>query len=188
MITPAVARAALGLGADTTHDREIVRMIDAATATLGRELNRYLGPPRQTIDIRCGGNPPGTDVVYLAETPITEYPVVVATRGSVFEAYADLADTEYALEGQTLYARSSFPSGRGSVKVTYTHGYPVGTGPAELMDLVLAMVVARWKAGRSNTDPSMQSESLGDYSYTRGDLDALTGWAGARDRWRRRNV
>lgn len=190
MITPADARVAVGLGADASKDRVLKSLIDGATAIVGRELGRYLGPPKLQIDVLCGGNPPGHDTLFLTEDPLVDddHPVVVSSRVSQFSAFVELDAARWALDGRELRALSTFAPGRGSTRVAYYTGYAVGTGPAELRDLVRQLVVSRYSKlpGDGSTDPNMQSETLGDYSYTRGDLEAVGGWRSAIDRWRRR--
>jgi hypothetical protein len=189
MITAADARAWLGVGSE--HDRRLERLIEEATAALGHELRRYLGPPKAQVDIRCGGDYPGHREAFLSDDPqISEAtPMTVATRATVFEPFVDLDPEDWALVGLQVLARNRFPPGRGTVRLSYTVGYPVETGPAELRDLVRQLVVLKF--GAKPQDASgllMQSETMGDYSYTRGDVEALAGWNSIVNRWRRRLV
>ena len=188
MITTADAREWLGLGSD--QDLRLAAMITEATATLGRELGRYLGPPITKVELKCGGAM-GTTSVFCSDDPqVSEStPMIVATRFSPFEAFATLAVEDWALVGQEVIAKGAFPPGRGSVRLSYFVGFAPGTGPAELRDLVRQLVALRY-ASRPDAESGapFASETIGDYSYTRGDVEALAGWASVVSRWRRRLV
>lgn len=188
MITVADARQDLGLGDDTTQDQVVARLITEATASLGRELGIYLGPIVQETEIKCGGHPPGHNLVFCLEDPVvTEaYPMTVSTRSTQFDAWTVLAADQWALDGRTVVARNRFPPGRGTVRLVYARGYKVGTGPDELKDLVRQLVKIRYHAREAGSDDLLKSESMGDYSYTRRDLEMTEGWASVVDRWRRR--
>lgn len=187
MIPVAEVRAALGVGPE--HETTLARMIKEATATLGRALNRYLGEPVERSELKCGGQRPGHRVVFLTDEPTDpDAPdaVLVETRADAFSAWEAGVAEDYALNGRQLITRTLFPPGPGTVRVTYTAGYEIGSGPEELRDLVRQLVQLRW----SERGPTglMQSETLGDYSYTRGDLERLDNWKAVVDTWRRRPV
>ena len=184
MITAENAR--LFLQTDASKDPLLEILIAEATATLGRELNRYLGPPRDQVDIRCGGQHPGNREVFLSDDPqvAEETPLIVETRATPFEAFAELDPEQWALLGLQVLTRTHLPPGRGTVRLSYTVGFAVGTGPEELQSLVRRMVKIGWD--ELGTKGLLRSETIGDYSYTRGSLEALTDWRSVVSRWRRR--
>ena len=189
MITTADARAWLKVGSE--YDNAIARLITEATASLGRELGRYLGPVKAVSELKCGGAPPGHRRVFCSDDPqVSEAtPMDVATRSDVFEPFVDLAAEDWALVGLEVIGRNCFPAGRGTIRLSYFVGYPVGTGPGELMDLTRQLVVLRFGARpEEGSGLLLASETIGDYSYSRGDVEALAGWAGVVNRWRRRLV
>jgi hypothetical protein len=184
MITVEDAR--LSLKVDASNDELIAVLITEATATLGRELNRYLGEPREQVDLRCGGSPPGYRETFLSDDPqiSEETPLTVETRATPFEAFEELDPDLWALVGLQVLARTHFPPGRGTVRLTYTVGFETGSGPEELKSLVRRLVKIGWDG--AGTKGLLRSETIGDYSYTRGDLEALTDWRSVVNRWRRR--
>lgn len=80
--------------------------------------------------------------------------------------------------GEILIQDDSFPRGAKSLYIEYNAGYtePIeggadGTVPGALEDVANQMV---WNAVQGlNADRTMKSEKLGDYSYTRADIDKL---------------
>jgi hypothetical protein len=165
------------------NDAQVQRLIDGATAALGRELARYLGPPTEQRETRHGGPYKGVPVIFLFQDPVEDSTVTVATRTAPGQPWETVDTEDYVLEGRALRHRIAWPAGRANVRITYTAGYVVGSGPPELADLVYDLVALRWGARGENA--AMQSESFGDYSYTRKDMDGLTGWQTAAARWRR---
>jgi hypothetical protein len=173
-----------GTGDDTVaNDAVLQRLIDGATAALSRELGRYLGPPAEQRETRHGGPYKGLPVIFLFQDPVADTDVTVATRTAPGQAWEDVDAADYVLEGRALRHASAWPAGRANVRIIYTAGYAVGAGPLELLDLVTDLVALRWGARSENA--AMQSETFGDYSYTRRDLDGVEGWQTTAGRWRR---
>lgn len=167
----------------TDADTALVRkMIARATDTLGRHLGGlYLGEPTHRSQLFCGGH----DVVALDQTP-TDGVVTVWTRRDVFDAWTILDTTLWRLEGWHVFARTYFPAGRLTVKVEYPVGWEPGTGPEELQQLVREMLAVAYGSGEGIA-AGMKSETLGDYSYTREDIDSLPSYRNAMA-WRRMRV
>lgn len=182
MISLAVMLAWLEMTAGDDPEAEgiLTDLIDAATAGLGRELARYIGLPAEVVEIHQGG----TYLVLLNDDPTEGETVAVETRAgptSAWDLEVEGVEQDFVQEGRALRHGSTWPTGP-NVRATYTHGYDVDTGPAELRDLVREAVAAIFQ-GRSE-NAAMQSETIGDYSYTRADFEKLTSWRAAQ-RWRR---
>lgn len=187
MIHVAVVRDALGT--DESEDVTVARMIQEATAALGRELNRYLGEPMLRTELKCGGYPPGHREVFLEQDPVItiSQPLTVETRTDPFSAWSTMDPADYAIDGRAILHVDRFPPGRSTTRVTYYAGYALGQGPEELRHLVLQLVAKRWTERKQDGQGLlMKSETLGDYSYTRGDIEAVQGWEAVVQRWRRR--
>src|ERR1043166_4421379 len=132
MITLAEAKDALGIVGDA-EDAAVQRMIDRATATLGRELLRYLGLPASRTeikDVRGSGW-----FVVLDEEPAAMPALAMATRKDAFDAWVTTDPAKYRVDGQRVYHRTWWPAGRGTVRAIYTAGFAAGAGPQELQDL-----------------------------------------------------
>jgi hypothetical protein len=52
--------------------------------------------------------------------------------------------------------------------------------------LLLELVSAKWK--RRGEGEDMQSETIGDYSYTRADLEKQPTWQTVKNNWRRLRI
>lgn len=180
MIAAATAREHLGL--TSADDAALVVMIGGATAYLGHALNRYLGPPLVRVELKDGL---GTDTVYL-DHPITAAPeteLSVEKRAGPFSTWVAVAAEDVVQEGQRVIGRSAWPEGRGTVRVIYEAGYQAEEGPAELRQLVLELVALRWRE-QGEESPKL-AETLGDYSYTNGAVQALATWEATVAGWRR---
>jgi hypothetical protein len=67
-----------------------------------------------------------------------------------------------------------FPQGHQNISVTFTGGYAADAIPGDLEQAALELVAAMW-FGRRGQDPTLVSENLGSYSYTRkGEADVIS--------------
>lgn len=180
MISLAVMLDVLGLTSDGgAQDERVQRLIDQATAIVGRELGIYLGVPAAHEVIRRGG----TALILLADEPVASEDVVVETRCRPTDTWvAAVEDSDYVQEGRALRSAYRWPAW---VKVNFTRGYALDAGPAELIALVEGLVQMGWNAYANELTSGMQSETFGDYSYTRKDVTSQDGWQGIASRWRR---
>lgn len=86
------------------------------------------------------------------------------TRFSSFDVFPSTIDR---------YERAVWPESVRGLKVVYTGGYGAGGGPAVPSGLKLAMFrMIDFLRGQRGRDGSMQSETMGSYSYTRAALAA----------------
>lgn len=145
---------------------DIDRVIQRATATLERELHRFLSEPASVAQILEGGS----DTLYLQEEPIVGDPtptLTVETRLYPTGAWSVEDAADYVVEGRVLRRAWPWPPGP-NTRVTYTRGFETGEGPEELQDVVKRMVVERIAEMTASAEGTgeLKSETLGDYSYT----------------------
>jgi hypothetical protein len=180
MITGDVVADAL---APATIPGDINRMIEAATATLGQELGRFLDAPTEIEERHNGGYP----FVLLYDDPVIDENAVllVETRTGPVEPWEAVDAEDYVVEGRRVVHRTCWPRGLSSVRVTYTRGYELNEGPAQLRDIVLELVLAKI---RNKGREGLTSETIGDYSYTKADLTQLDAWPTIAARWRRNRL
>lgn len=185
MISVAQVRAILCT--DPNQDVILARLIEEATATLGRALLEYLGPVGAFVEVRDVKCCAGAFKATLDRLPIAVS--LVEQRRSPFLAYEEVDAENWAVVGRDLISRSGFIPGAGALRVTYTAGYAVGEGPAELRALVEALVISKYRGVTvGTTEGTFKSESLGDYSYTRFGMDELmaqSGWESVSRQWKR---
>lgn len=201
MITTQQAIAVIGPVDDETLLADLIAM---NTATLGRLLGRYLGPPIERTEIRNGGRVGMRLVpwILLRETPTPGTTVTVRTRGGLFETWTALTNPDtsgnpvFVVDGRQVHHSSGWPAGPGTVEVTYTAGYDPGAGPEELQKILLQMVAEDWSSiGTEDLGP-YKSRSLGDHSWTKwtpAEVAAAAGslgidWAALVNQWRPRLV
>lgn len=179
MISVARVRSRLALQDGEPQNTMLALMIEEATATVGHELGRYLGDLRAVQEIYKG---PGC-MILLREEPEAEPVPIVEIRGRPLDAWAVVPTTDYVLEGRALRNDTGWPCCPGRVRVTYTRGYKVDAGPSDLQGLIIDLVTETW---RTKGKEGMQSETIGDYSYTLADLAARgDSWLRISNRWRR---
>ena len=166
----------LELSSEAAQDAILQRLIDGATAAVGRELGRYLGPPVETTEVH---RTQGSRLVLLHDVPSEGSTFVVESRVRPGDAWETVSSTDYAVDGRGL--RFGYHQPFGWVRVTYTHGFTVDEGPTELADLIRDLVTEAWTADASS---DLQSERLGDYSYTRAQVTGTVGWEAVVRGWR----
>ena len=135
-----------------------------------------------TVEIHDDGKP----VLLLHDEPVGA--VTIETRATLMAAWAPAATAAFVVDGRRVYNvhHTWHPKPpqhrRALIRCTYDRGYAVDSGPAEFRGLVLDLVVLRWRA---RSHEGMQSETLGDYSYTVKDLEKAAEWPAICRRWRR---
>jgi len=152
------------------------RQFDSGTRT-----ERYEGPiDSNTIQLRSWPVASITSVKYY--TSPTEYQTISsdgytvdATRGILYMpgtgqsdvlSYLEISDGW--LQAPEIGVSPSFQTGTFAYEVVYVAGY--SSAPADLQYAMYRLVDAMFAARRN--DPNMKAESIGAYSYTRGDTAA----------------
>jgi hypothetical protein len=181
-----LTRLKLALGksvSDTSEDDRLLTLLDAAEATVARYLNRNLLQATYTEYFSGTGRPslvlshrPVVSVtgVYIdpvgyygqsvggfaASTMLTQGQDYALTNPNAGERNPGILQMLSALwDGTGL---SNWPQGQGNIKVVYVAGYT--QVPADVSQAV-AMIVGQMLA-QSDKGLPMQSETLGEYSYT----------------------
>lgn len=90
----------------------------------------------------------------------------------------DEGEVEYELYGDwgRLYNPRGWPTGHRNVYVEYTAGYARGSVPPALRSAALDLTAAMYYV--SKRDPTLNSETIGDYSYSAGQMEKLFNVAG----------
>jgi hypothetical protein len=83
---------------------------------------------------------------------------------AIWEEDADVAGIDE--DSGIIYFNSVTPSGRNTVRVSYTAGY--ATTPADLEMVVLDLITRTWDI--MQRDRTLQSERLADYAWTARDM------------------
>lgn len=173
--------------APQTLDPDLVALlIGRATATLGREVGFYLGPPMQVVDFVPGGR-----LRFWLHNDVQGALVLERSNGPN-DPFTAIPASGFVLEGRRVTVAPRY--GACDYRATYTAGYDpaaIPPPPQELAQLVRQMVLASLEsAGAIDSTSPLKSETIGDYSYTRQDLLAAVvamgdDWTTFVRRWRR---
>lgn len=152
-------------------DGDTDTLIDSAIEFLQGETHRYFGEPKEFVEILEGS---GTVHLWLKEPPDTDQTVKVEERFVSDDEWEEVDEDDYEVDGRKLVrvdggAWNRLRDARGRVfhhikqyRVTYTFGYD--DLPADVEEAVALLV--KWRQEQMEQGVMMQSESLGDYSYT----------------------
>jgi hypothetical protein len=165
-----------------TEDEILQALIDRTIDAVQTELDWYFGEPRAAEQILDGT---GTPALFLRQYLVNST-VTVHERAGVGYAWevVDSEDYEFEVGGRGLFHSLVWTRGNRNYRVRYTEGFT--TMPGDVEQLILDIVAARWN-NREN-DPMMKSETIGDYSYTRGELEEMPGWSEVWRRWSRGRI
>jgi hypothetical protein len=164
---------------EDTNDLRLDLLAEYALAFLQAETHRYFGSPEERTEYVPGS---GTVRLWLSDTPTGEVTVEESRAGD-----AGTVVTDYAVRGRSLLRSAGRQwDRRYDYGCTYTAGYV--TLPSDLEQAVFDLV--KWKYDDLRRGSGLQSESLGDYSYTRGEVDGSgVSWIPAMNatiqRWKR---
>lgn len=108
---------------------------------------------------------------------LNNYPIISITSIQNIDVDGDIIETfdstDYVINNKegSVYYSGSFPSGRYNIKVVYTAGYSENPSsneyavPNDLKECLISIIEET--KNKSFTDGSLQSETLGSYSYTK---------------------
>lgn len=157
----------------STQGLVLDRIIDAVTEYVENYTGRRFKRGTYTSEVYDSD---GSGVIALLNTPVSAVTSVERRDSGLNDSSWDTIDGEYyqfdssgLLRGVSGY---KFPTGRGSVRVTYTGGYDFDNTSTFLSDteagdieyVVWKLVIYAWKQRKGGG--SVQSESLGDYSVS----------------------
>lgn len=179
----------------TDDDDALARYLKVAANLIERAFGRKKGEfLSQTVTETLDGK--GSPKLYLSRWPITSITSVkrVLSDGTT----STINSSDYRFESETgelelindddlyyfgpvtlsspdrrVFGRPEFGRGFRNVEVVYVGGYTPPTMDECLQQA--AIEIAGWLYRRQGVDTRMQSESLGDYSYTAGDLEKVSG-------------
>ena len=171
-------RTALGI-VDNASDATVSQKLDAAEAMIRDYCARPLGFVSQSITESFDGE--NTQQLVLRYTPVTTVTSVTADGAAVSAEYevnaSGILSFKYVSFGPSLgrntssqtvtgvpYRSPSFGNSINQVDVVYTGGYSAASIPANLTECAIQLAAMLFRD--SQRDKSVQSESLGDYSYT----------------------
>lgn len=169
-----VAEAAEWTGGDA-NDAQFQRLVGAVDAHVKRFCGRLFELQQRTIYPRGWGYNAfiaGTreSYVLLDEMPVASIDEVRIDASGAFPASTIVDTSSFVVTRNKLTYRSGYiPEGEHVIQVQFTAGYdaPGGTAPTmpeDLRDVCFELVAMKKSRGASE---EFQSESIGDYSYTR---------------------
>jgi hypothetical protein len=184
----ASVKAWLGITVNT-WDTELADLMARALDAVQHELDWYFGTSRPAVEVMNGT---GGRALWLRQPPLAG--VTVHTRTGIDQPWTLVAATDYESDmdytqpmtamGRSLFNVGNWTRGKRNYRVQYNEGFAVM--PGDIEQLLLDLVKGKWE-GRGTT-PGLKSERIGDYAYTRGDLEETEGWSMVVARWRRGRI
>jgi len=171
------------LGITGVEDDAILQALLARTIYfVERELDWYCGEPRAAVETLDGT---GLRSLFLRQY-IVGSTLTVEDRAGVGDTWATVpaADYEFETGGRMIANVGNWAKGVRNYRVTYSEGF--ATMPGDVEQLILDLVASRWNNRES--DPGLRSETIGDYSYTRADLEEMAGWGVVWAHWKRGRI
>jgi len=172
-----------------TWDTELTALMARALDAVQHELDWYFGTSRPAEEVLNGT---GLRALWLRQPPLNG--VVVYTRTGVDQSWTVVPAANYESDadyltpstsmGRSLFNVGNWERGGRNYRVVYSEGF--ATMPGDIEQLLLDLVKGKW--GALGTIPGMKSEKIGDYSYTRGDMEETAGWAAVVARWKRGRI
>lgn len=163
-----------------TWDTELQALMDRALYAVQRELDWYFGAPRAATEILDGT---GNRELWIRQ-PDAGGNLAVSSRSTVGGTWSAVDTDDYESDGRGLFNTGNWTRGVRNYRVTYSEGF--ATMPGDIEQLLLDLVSLKWK--RRTSDPGLKSERIGDYAYTRGDLEESALWSLTVARWRRGRI
>lgn len=155
------------LSSDTSYDQVLQDLEKRTVVLLENETDRYFGPVK-TITEYVNGN--GRTEIWLKEKPITI--TSVSYRDYLDNTWTAYATTDYEQHDRVLFRllNEEWPLGKKNIRVIYTAGYDVGTEPEDIRQAVLDLISMKF---RQRGTEGMHSQKLGDYEYTKSDIEKI---------------
>ena len=153
----------------TDYDADLNLLIDAASEYIEQFCDRAFYTTTYTSE-KYDGN--GEDDFWPHNYPVTAISSLAISGSTVTES-ADYSGSGYFLYDRPQNAPSrihydgGFSEGHQNVVISYTAGY--ATIPSDLAQACRDLVIWKFKQRK---EPGIKSEHIGNYSYTRGDLEA----------------
>ena len=162
-------------------------LIERAIFAVQRELDWYFCAPQATEETLDGT---GTRNLWLRQPP-ADGELAVYSRAGVGSAWAVVPTAEYdsggygsIITGRGLFNVATWTKGLRNYRADYLEGFFVM--PGDIEQLLIDIVATAWQ--NRTTNLGMKSEKIGDYSYTRGDLEGSRYWPSVVNNWRRGRI
>lgn len=172
---------------DTDLDSVLEGLTQRAIDSVQRELDWYFCAPRAAVETLDGT---GTRELWIRQPP-ADGAVIVSTRSGIRSDWTTVSADDYELggygsilEGRGLFHASEWTKGLRNYRAEYLEGFTVMPGDVE--QLIIDIVTTAWKDRSTNL--GMNSEKIGDYAYTRGDLIASRYWGNVFANWHRGRI
>jgi len=164
-----------------TYDVPLTALEARAVAIVERELQWYFGAPRETTEYLNGS---GTPKMFLRQHP-DDGVVALSERSGVGGTWVALDADDYEVQGRGIYSAYNGVWYRGlrNYRAVYLEGF--SAPPEDIQQVVFALVAGLWN--RRGKD-GFTSESIGDYSYTLGDITAVGIWPAVKESWKRGKI
>lgn len=155
----------------TDSDAELEMLVVSTSALVKNYIGHSLIDYYSTPLVQVFNTSPQTSVLQLTEWPIKDV-ILVEYRDKYTETYSILDPTEYYLNTATdsVYIQKGYwPAGLGSVKITYTAGYPTTPEDIKLaiLDLIHHYHKEEYKEGKSLGNASINNTPSGASSAIR---------------------
>lgn len=172
----------LDLGTLSADDEAALEaLIERLSEAIERDLDWYFGPARDASEVLDGT---GTSKLFLRQPPVDEDAVEVYYRSGVGGTYSLVDASKYEVEGRGLYADGRWARGKRNFRADYQEGF--AEVPGEVVQLLLELVGNAW-GSRDVSAVGIVSESIGDYSYSKGVLavENAASYSRVAGNWRR---
>lgn len=176
MIDLAILKEHLGIEeSDESQDDIVMRLEAAAVAYVQNETGWYFGEAEAEVYLRGSG----TSRLWLPQPATGDIAVLrLAHAGDEGTEIVAEDDDGFVARGAQLVRKNNLEWDRAyEYKVTFDRGYAEGEEPADIRQLVIDLVSAKYS---QRGKEGMKSETYGGYSYTFADAD-LEVVAGARE-------
>lgn len=156
MISLPLLKAHLKVNEDeTADDALIVEMEEAAVAFMENETGKYFGELSEITEVLSAN---GWAPIWLRATPLADSddtPVLLESRTYPNGSWAEVAATDYEIDGQRLYPLAYWIPGSRTLRLTYWAGSDVGGEPADVRQAVRELVTRMYEKRMPYVDSSV---------------------------------